>query len=301
MRIAFILLTALLFVAGFSSDGMSYYISCGIEADGSDIDKSKDADYAKRVEWKKLYDNACALYRQGKSAEALVISNKALDTAKQFLGETHPDVAITLAQQARIYIGLRQYTKADTMFRQAETVLMKAFAIKGLDPMALNRESIKYPGVANILINRAEFYIIRAMFREAELSLKSVVNTLESYGNPYGPEMAEALYLFGEMQRTMKMFEDAEQYYRNAMIITENTLGTSHINYIKILIGTAANYHTWKKYKDSSFIYRKALTIAEETLGSASKEAKLIRENLALVLDDHGLHMDAIKLRLDDE
>ncbi|MDI6800748.1 MAG: tetratricopeptide repeat protein [Thermodesulfovibrionales bacterium] len=301
MRIALILFVALLFVAGFSSEGMSYYISCGIEADGSDMDKSKNPDNAKKSEWKKLYDNACTLYRQGKFAEALVISDKALDTAKQFLGETHPDVAITLGQQARIYIGLRQYTKADKMFRQAETVLMKAFPIKGLDPMALNRESIKYPGVTNILINRAEFYIMRAMFREAELSLKSVVNTIESYGNPYGPEMAEALYLFGEMHRTMKMFEEAEQYYRSAMNIAENTLGTTHMNYIKILIGKAANYHTWGKYKDSNFIYRKALTIAEETLGTASKEARLIRENLALVLEDQGLHMDAVKLRLDDE
>lgn len=303
MRLLFILLIAALFVGGFYSEGMSYYLSCGIEADdhGRELIKEQNPDEAKKNEWKKLYASACALYRQEKFVDALGVSNKAVETAKQFLGETHPDVAIALDQQARIYMGLRQYTKAEKLFSQAETILMKAFAIKGLDPMALNRESIKYPGVTNISIHRAELYIIRAMFREAELQLKWVMHMLELHGNPYSIEMAEALYLFAEMHRTQKMFEKADEYYKRAMHIIENASGSLNISYARTLIGIAANYHTQKEYKESEMYYRKALAIIDEIKGPASKEAKLIRASLSVLYEKNGLHMDAFKLRAGDE
>ena len=277
-------------------------VACGVYlAGGNPAPAPEDIGQAKVDNWKKLYETADALRKEGKLACALETSTKALETATQDFGDVHLNAALAYALQARIYMGLRQYTKSEKLFRQAETVLLKAFAIKGLDPMALNRESIKYPGVADILIHRAEMYIIRAMFREAELSLKSVIQMLESHGNPYGAEMAEALYLFAEMHRTMKMFEEAEQYYRSAMNIAENTLGSAHMNYIKILIGTAANYHTWKKYIESEMYYRKALSIVNETMGPASKEARLIRANLERLYEEQGLHYDAIRLKTAEE
>ncbi|MDI6743745.1 MAG: tetratricopeptide repeat protein [Thermodesulfovibrionales bacterium] len=277
-------------------------VACGVYlAGGNPAPAPEDIGQAKVDNWKKLYETAEALRKAGKLACALETSTKALETATQDFGDVHLNAALAYALQARIYMGLRQYTKADKLFRQAETVLMKAFAIKGLDPMALNRESIKYPGVADILIHRAELYIIRAMFREAELSLKAVIQMLESHGNPYGAEMAEALYLFAGMHRTMKMFEEAEQYYKRAMHIIENAVGIAHIDYVKTLIGIAANYHTQKKYIESEMYYRKALAIIDEIKGPASKEAKLIRAALSVLYEEQGLHYDAIRLKTAEE
>jgi tetratricopeptide (TPR) repeat protein len=278
---------------------MSYYIACGIEAEYKAAeDKSPDA--AKKAEWKKLYDAACALYSQGKFADALDGSNKALEAAKKLLGETHPDVAITFDQQARIYTAMKQYSKAEKSFAQAEGVLLKAFAIKGTDPMALNKESVKYPGVPSILIHRAGLFLMRGMLREADLSLKWIVNMLEAH-KPYSPEMSDALYLFAEMHRNQKLFDKADMYYKRALNIRENAPMTVSMDYGKILVGIAANYHTQKKYKESEIYYRKALAIFEELRGPASKEAKLIRVNLALIYETQGLHADAVKMRLDNE
>ena len=277
-------------------------VACGVYlAGGNPAPAPEDIGQAKVDNWKKLYETADALRKEGKLACALETSTKALETARQDFGDVHLNAALAYALQARIYAGLRQYTKAEKLFGQAETILMKAFAIKGLDPMALNRESIKYPGVTNISIHRAEMYIIRAMFREAELQLKWVMEALEVHGNPYSVEMAEALYLFAEMHRTQKTFEKADQYYKRAMHIMENAFGRAHIDYVKTLIGIAANYHTQKEYKESEMYYRKALAIIDEIKGPACKEARLIRANLERVYEEQGLHYDAIRLKTAEE
>ena len=124
-------------------------VACGVYlAGGNPAPAPEDIGQAKVDNWRKLYETAEALRKEEQTLPApLRTSTKALETATQDFGDVHLNAALAYALQARIYMGLRQYTKSEKLFRQAETVLMKAFAIKGLDPMALNRESIKYPGL----------------------------------------------------------------------------------------------------------------------------------------------------------
>ena len=100
---------------------------------------------AQQEEWNELNQQAVKLYRQGKSAEAIPIGQRALELAEKTFGPNHPNVAKSLDTLAWVYEDQRMYAEAEPLFKRSLAIREKA-----LGP--------EHPDVARSLNDLAKVY-----------------------------------------------------------------------------------------------------------------------------------------------
>ena len=72
---------------------------------------------------------------------------------------------------------------------------------------------------------------------------------------------------FGYYQRQLAQFERAIQFYKEALLIDEKTIGKEHPDYAIRLNNLAIVYNSQGRYDEAIELYKQALLIDEKTIG----------------------------------
>src|SRR5438445_648492 len=81
---------------------------------------------AQEAEWKRLSQEAGALYNQGNYPQATIIFSRALAIREKTLGPNHPDVAVSLNNLAALYRTQGQYAQAEPLYKRSLAIFEKA-------------------------------------------------------------------------------------------------------------------------------------------------------------------------------
>lgn len=121
--------------------GLSLLLTCPVQA--------------QEAEWKRLNQEARALYSQGNYRQATIIFRQALGVAEKTFGPDHPAVATSLNNLALLYSTQGQYAQAEPLYKRSLAIIEK-----GLGP--------DHPNVAQSLENMALLYRKTGREEEAE-------------------------------------------------------------------------------------------------------------------------------------
>ncbi|MBA2683057.1 MAG: tetratricopeptide repeat protein [Gemmatimonadaceae bacterium] len=114
----------------------------------------------------------------------------------------------------------------------------------------------------------------RAEFAEAEQQYIAALRQATLLG-------AVTLTELGQVAFSLRDFTQAESYFRRALTIREQALGTESVDLMQALNDLAAPYYLRGELEQAERLYRRALTIGEAQLGDLSPDLAVTLSNLA--------------------
>jgi tetratricopeptide (TPR) repeat protein len=114
----------------------------------------------------------------------------------------------------------------------------------------------------------------RAEFAEAEQAYIAALRQATLLG-------AVTLTELGQVAFSLRDFTQAESYFRRALTIREQALGTESVDLMQALNDLAAPYYSRGELELAERLYRRALTIGEAQLGELSPDLTVTLSNLA--------------------
>ena len=114
----------------------------------------------------------------------------------------------------------------------------------------------------------------RAEFAEAEQSYIAALRQATLLG-------AVTLTELGQVAFSLRDFQQSESYFRRALTIREQALGTESLDLMQALNDLAAPYYSRGELEQAERLYRRALTIGETQLGDLHPDLTVSLSNLA--------------------
>jgi tetratricopeptide (TPR) repeat protein len=114
----------------------------------------------------------------------------------------------------------------------------------------------------------------RAEFAEAELAYVAALRQATLLG-------AVTLTELGQVSFSLRDFQQAESYFRRALTIREQALGTESMELMQALNDLAAPYYSRGELEQAERLYRRALSIGEGQLGELHPDLTVSLSNLA--------------------
>jgi tetratricopeptide (TPR) repeat protein len=114
----------------------------------------------------------------------------------------------------------------------------------------------------------------RAEFAEAEQQYIAALRQATLLG-------AVTLTELGQVAFSLRDFTQAESYFRRALTIREQALGTESVDLMQALNDLAAPYYSRGELEQAERLYRRALAIGEAQLGDLSPDLAVTLSNLA--------------------
>jgi tetratricopeptide (TPR) repeat protein len=114
----------------------------------------------------------------------------------------------------------------------------------------------------------------RAEFAEAEQAYIAALRQATLLG-------AVTLTELGQVAFSLRDFTQAESYFRRALTIREQALGTESVDLMQALNDLAAPYYSRGELEQAERLYRRALTIGEAQLGELHPDLTVSLSNLA--------------------
>ena len=194
------------------------------------------------------------LLQQGKYAQAVPLSQRAVTIRKRLLGASHPDVATSLNNLADLYRAMAAYAQAEPLYRQALEIDRKALG-QG------------HPDYARDLNNLAELYRAMAHYAQAEPLYRQALAIDRKALGEDDPDYARDLNNLATLYCAMGAYAQAEPLFRQARDIVRKAHGERHLDYATSLNNLAVLYYTMGAYAQAEPLYRQALAINEKVLG----------------------------------
>jgi tetratricopeptide (TPR) repeat protein len=145
---------------------------------------------AQQDRWTELNQQAVKLCREGKSAEAINIVEKSVETAENSFGPDHPNVAVSLNFLAELYRSDGKYAEAEPLYKRSLSIIEKTLGPDHTD-------------VAAALNNLAEFYGEQGKYSEAEPLYKRALSIYVKALGADHPVVTETLNNLTQMQKLM--------------------------------------------------------------------------------------------------
>ncbi|MBK5187648.1 MAG: tetratricopeptide repeat protein [Gemmatimonadaceae bacterium] len=114
----------------------------------------------------------------------------------------------------------------------------------------------------------------RAEFAEAEQAYVAALRQATLLG-------AVTLTELGQVAFSLRDFQQSESYFRRALTIREQALGTESVELMQALNDLAAPYYARGEMEQAERLYRRALTIGEAQLGDLHPDLTVSLSNLA--------------------
>jgi tetratricopeptide (TPR) repeat protein len=114
----------------------------------------------------------------------------------------------------------------------------------------------------------------RAEFAEAEQAYIAALRQATLLG-------AVTLTELGQVAFSLRDFQQSESYFRRALTIREQALGTESVDLMQALNDLAAPYYSRGELEQAERLYRRALTIGEAQLGELHADLTVSLSNLA--------------------
>jgi serine/threonine-protein kinase len=195
-------------------------------------------------------DQLETLWNAGKFSEGLELATglgpqvEALDYA--------PLRAEYLYRLARLHDGLGDYSRSETLLRQALT-----HAARGKDDVLLAR-------LWNLIIWTAE---VRRSQPLDVLDTQKVV--LETVSERSGDDLAraESLHIMGSVLYKVGRFEEARERFQQAQVLMEKALGPEHAFVAAMYNNVGVTLTELGRFEEARLNYERSLAIAQKTLG----------------------------------
>ena len=226
---------------------------------------------------RRLNNDAAALYAQGKynSAERLYRAALALK----------PDDAITVATVASnlgaLYKRQDRYAEAEQMYKQALELRRK-----WLSPTR--------PEVADSMNNLAEIYRLQGRYWEARNLMVAAARALEQ-SDPRSPDMAVFLNNWAGLERDLHNLDRAEQLFRQAWSLAENSGGPQSNSFAIVLNNLAQVLADKQDFENAEQLYYRALGIFESSAPDSTHNKAVTLANAGRVLGLLGRNDDAVQ------
>ena len=165
------------------------------------------------------------------------------------------------------------------------------------------------PRLINMLCDMALVYAFAEQKQKIDANIMSTVVSDKTRGGifpaearddheteeywPRDPKLANNLNNIANVYRTQGKYEEAEENYKRAVVILENSVGPQHPNLATVLNNLAVLYRKQGKYKEAESLYRRALTIVEKALGPEHRNVAMSLNNLALLYQKQGKFIEA--------
>jgi tetratricopeptide (TPR) repeat protein/CHAT domain-containing protein len=206
------------------------------------------------AEQDQLMQQATALYRAGKYADAIPLLERHAEAVKSQRGADHPDYATALNTLGQALHNADRLADAEPIMRRALAVDEKSL---GLD----------HPSVARDLSNLARLLQAANRHAEAEPLYHRAATILESSLGPETPDLAAVLNNLAALLRDTHRVAEAEPLFRRALAIDEKALGPDHPGVAFSLVNLGDLLETTNRHTEAEPLYRRALAIDETALG----------------------------------
>ena len=244
-----------------------------------------------------LNQQAIELYQAGRYDEAIALAEEALAIRVELLGQSHPDVAISLNNLAELYSSLARYEEAIPIFQQALAIWREQYG-EG-DP----RFALALGNLANLYRNQGRYAeaaalaeqsldIVQTFFSESEFSDEPEFDTLAATFLSRGLHNLAAIY--AEQGR----YGEAETLYLQSLEISREQLGEYHPQVAISLKNLAQLYAQQGRYTEAEPIFLEALAILRDRLGNRPLEVADNLSDLAGLYTGQGRYVEALSLYL---
>jgi tetratricopeptide (TPR) repeat protein/CHAT domain-containing protein len=268
-----------------------------------------------------LNQQAVALHREGRYAEAESLLNHTLEVYDYALGPDHPYFAKSLDNLASLYRAQGRYTEAESLHKRAATILGAALGLHPDVATSLNNLALLYrargryaeaeplhkralaiweralgpdhPNVADTLYSLASLYHEQGRYAEAEPSYKRVLEISARTLGPNDPDVAVSLNNLASLYDARGRRAEAEPLYKRALAIHEKALGPDHPYVAGSLNNLAGLYSAQGRYAEAESLYKRALAIHEKALGPDHPDVAASLSNLAGLYRAQGRYVEA--------
>jgi len=228
-----------------------------------------------RNQWKRLYEQAEELGKQGRYREGTDAAKQALSAAKPAFGRDHPNMAATLNSLAKLYQAQGKYAEAGPLFERSLEITKAAL---GED----------HRNVAEALNNLAGLYRAQGNNAEAESLYQESLATAEKTLGKDDPNVAGIQSNLAGLYRIQRKYAEAEDLYRQSLAVLENALGSRHPTVASMMNNLAGVCQDQRKYPEAEFLYKRSLAALERVLGRNHPNTATVLENLAKCSEDMG-------------
>ncbi|MBI4646412.1 MAG: CHAT domain-containing protein [Bacteroidia bacterium] len=236
--------------------------------------------------WQELDSNRNAYMERQSYDTALIYAEKALQEAKETVGENDTLYAnmLTWIFEVNYYAG--NYEKA-IEYGEKEKEIRKQL---------LGEKNLTY---ANSLDNLGVLYGIMSNYSKAELlMIEAKKIRKEILGNIHS-DYAASLHNMSSLYEAMGNYSKAEQLIIEAKEIDKNILGNKHPVYATDLNNLAALYKTIGNYSKSEQLFFEVKDIWKEVLGDKHPLYATSLNNLAVLFEDMGNYSKAEPLYIE--
>jgi tetratricopeptide (TPR) repeat protein len=115
---------------------------------------------------------------------------------------------------------------------------------------------------------------------------------------PLSSQLIDALNRIANLYKQQGKYTEAEPFYLRALVVSEEQLGTNHLNTAAIFNNIAELYRFMGRYTEAEPLYRRSLAIYEEQLGADHPFTSTSLNNLAGLYESTGRYSEAEPLYL---
>ncbi len=220
------------------------------------------------------------LYQAGRYTEAVDIAAAALALFRQHLGDTHPDVLVSLNNLAVLYQALGRYDEAEPLLQEALTIRQTL-----LEPTD--------PELATSLNNLAALYQSQGRQSEALPLLQQAIAIWQQQPDPDPRDWAVTLSNLATVYEALGRYGEALPLYQETLDVLERHLGPNHADVATALFNLASFEQIQGRYATSETHLQRVLEIRQAQLGRSHPEFASALNNLALIYRNQGRYDEA--------
>ena len=241
-------------------DSAAYYIQMRAELDTTNVDWQLEAGW--------FIDYYLADYE-----EAIALYKRALRSAVEQFGDSHPDVATSYNNIGLVYNDQGNYVKALESYNKALEIYLSVFGDK-------------HPNVATNYNNIAVVYFSQGNYAQA---LEYYNKALELYLSVFGdrhPNVATNYNNIGAVYFSHGNYAQALEYYNKALEIYLSIFGDRHPDVARSCYNIGAVYYNKGNYDQALEYYNKALEIYLSIFGDRHSYVAMSYNNIGGVYSD---------------
>ncbi|MDB9529788.1 tetratricopeptide repeat protein [Oscillatoria sp. CS-180] len=211
-----------------------------------------------------------ALFKKGQYGEAEPLLKRALVLSKELLGESHPDVAMSLNNLAGLYESQGRYSEAEPLYKEALELRKQLLGEEHLD-------------IATSLNDLALLYTFQRRYSEAEPLYREALRQWKRLLGEKHHYTATTLNNLAMLYASQKRYDEAEPLYQKALELRKQLLGEKHPDVSQSLNNLADLYCRQGRYDKAESISQKVIGLRKQLLGEDHPDVGQGLNNLAFL------------------
>ncbi|MCX6841728.1 MAG: tetratricopeptide repeat protein [candidate division WOR-3 bacterium] len=205
------------------------------------------------------------------------------------LGPNHPSVAESLFRLAKVFSEQGEYDEAEPLYRRALAIFER-------------EHGPEHETVCGCLVWLARTLRNRGRHDEAEVLCRRALGVMEQPGRAAALQL-DAVNNLASVLIEEEKYNEAEEFARRALTISEKELGPDHSDTSDSLNTLAVLFMMQRRYAESESLLRRALANLEKNLGTNHPLVMITMDNLGMVLhhlcrytEAESLHRRALRI-----